>query len=417
MYRAEPQQSSNRSKILSRILALRAVALLVAFAVLLAFQFYLERSLSYSVLYGISFAALCYSLATLWRLKLDTPVTDLELFVHLLMDAAILLVLVAFSGRGTNPFIYYLLVLVAISATLFSRTVSWIFAALAVLAYSLLLYFDLEAHIHHMFSDFQLHLVGMWVNFVGSTLLLNFFVSTLATALRDRERLLASAREENLKNEQLIAIGTLAASTVHALGTPLSTMAVMLGEMRKDDQGEAETLDTLLAQIQRCKSTMSKLSLIADSKWEEGNVNTVAEFANKLEEHYLLLNPATMPSIHCEAEAGRRSLNDSLLLLHAIINLIDNAIRAAVSEVSVVLKVELKRLQITISDDGSGVPLALAENFGKPHFSRQDGGLGIGIFLANTTVEKMQGRIILFNPRESRSGKTTVVVELPLPVT
>ncbi|WP_075187824.1 ATP-binding protein [Teredinibacter haidensis] len=414
MLQLAQNQTGSRKKILYRILVLRAIALAIAFSVLAVFQFMLERPLDYPLLYGITFAAALYSAVTLLRLQSLTPVTDVELFFHLLMDALILLVLVAFSGRATNPFIYYLLVLVAISATIFTRAVSWVFAGLAVIAYTALLYLDLEEHIHHLFSDFQLHLIGMWVNFVGSTLLMHFFVSLLATALRDREVLLARSREETLKNEQLVAIGTLAASTVHALGTPLSTMAVMLGEMKQDTEVDLEDIGLLLGQVERCKQTMSKLSTIASNQESEYRVSPVAELFDDLEEHYHLLSPVRVPNFSMDSSVEQAQIHHSLLLLYALINLVDNAVRAAQSRVEVSAKVAGHKLQIKIKDDGHGMPADMVENFGKPNFSRQEGGLGIGIFLSNTTIEKLNGKIVLFNPSESRDGKTTVLVELPL---
>jgi len=406
--------TGNRSQILGRILSLRLIALLVALCVLLVFQFYLHRSLSYPMLYGVTLVAIVYSFFTWLRSRSVTPVTDVELFSHLVVDAGILIVLVALSGRATNPFIYYLLVLVAINATIFSPVISWAFAALAIIAYSLLLYFDLGAHSHHLFSDFQLHLVGMWVNFVGSTVLINYFVSTLAAALRDRELRLSKAREQTLKNEQLIGIGTLAASTVHALGTPLSTMAIAIGEMKTEAAADTANLDLLLAQVERCKQTMGKLSMLAESQEDDRRTTTASDLFEDVKEHYLLLNPTVMPEIELATDTENVRLSDSVLLLYALINLIDNAIRAASTSVRVQVKQKNASLQISIIDDGEGVPTEVLDNFGKPGISRMGGGLGIGVFLANTTVEKLNGSIILFNPHESRNGKTTVIVELPL---
>ncbi len=405
--------SGNRQRILSRILVLRVIALLVALAVLFAFQFYLQRELNYSLLYGIAFWVLIYSIFTWVRLKGSKPVTDIELFMHLLVDGLILLVLVSFSGRASNPFIYYLLVLVAISAAIFSPKLTWLFAALSVVAYTAMLFFDIGAHLHHMVSDFQLHLVGMWVNFVGSTFLITYFVSTLATALRDREWRLAKAREANLENEQLVGIGALAASTVHALGTPLSTMAVTLGELKNDRLLDSDNADLLLSQIERCKQTMGKLALIAESKESGQYLTSVAQLLEELEEHYHLLNPPIMPSYELEGADGAL-INEGELLLYALINLVDNAVRAARSQVCVKALVREGVLELSIIDDGAGVPGDQLENFGKPNFSRLNGGLGIGVFLANTTVEKLKGNIVLFNPQESGSGKTTVIVEIPL---
>jgi two-component system sensor histidine kinase RegB len=112
---------------------------------------------------------------------------------------------------------------------------------------------------------FQLHLIGMWVIFLVSAILISVFITRMATAIQARETNLAQARETALRNEQLVAIGTLAAGTAHALGTPLSTMAVLLNELDKQDaeelkQGDIkEDISLLRQQVTRCKHSLTQL--------------------------------------------------------------------------------------------------------------------------------------------------------------
>lgn len=403
----------NRQTILIRLLWLRVVSLIVALGVLLFFQLYLQRVLPYTLLYGVLILGSGYCLETWRRLCRRNPVTERVLRLQVSLDAVMVLVLVAFSGRAANPFIYYLLVLVAIGATLFPRRVSWFFTLLSVAAYTLLLYMDLDAHRQHGFSNFQWHLVGMWVNFVGSALLLNLFVSKLSTALRDREIALAKAREQTLKHEYLVGIGTLAASTVHALGTPLSTMAVILGELQNIEDDESISL--LKAQIERCKCTMENLSKLAEPGVEESPIRVI-ERVSGLRDYYQLLNPAVMPIFSVADAVGQVPIAGSMLLQYALTSLIDNAVRAAVSAVQVEATFDTKtnRVAFSIIDDGPGLAPELIDSFGQPMSAKNRGGLGIGIFLANSTIEQLQGDIVLYNPPASSCGKTMVVVTLPV---
>jgi two-component system sensor histidine kinase RegB len=71
----------------------------------------------------------------------------------------------------------------------------------------------------------------MWLNFVISVGVVAFFLTRMANALKERERELAAAREEVLRNEQILSLGTLAAGAAHQLGTPLGTMAVVIREL------------------------------------------------------------------------------------------------------------------------------------------------------------------------------------------
>jgi len=54
--------------------------------------------------------------------------------------------------------------------------------------------------------------------------------------------MLAEAREQALRDEQLVALGTLATGAAHELGTPLATMAIVTRELeRADVSGVDET--------------------------------------------------------------------------------------------------------------------------------------------------------------------------------
>lgn len=342
---------------------------------------------------------------------------------ELVIDGLWLAVVVFLSGRSENPFIYYFLVLIAIAAAVLTTKVAWIFSAAAVSVYSLFLYFDMNDHFDHISDEYQFHLLGMWINFFASSLVTCYFISKLANALREQQKQLSSIREETLKNEQLIGIGTLAASTVHALGTPLSTLSVLLGEMRHsaDTEEKRQDIDTMLAQISRCTSTMKKLSVLADYEDDPDQKELVVDLARSLREHYSLSKPSLDPNISVASSCAEKNLRHSLLLRHALINLIDNAIEAANDQVSVNFHID-QDLFVTIVNDGTGIPPKVLSDWGKPQNSSKKTGLGIGIFLANSTIERLGGTVAIqaidldtaaSNATEPLSH-TSVQVRLPL---
>lgn len=435
--------SGNRSLILRRLLVLRGALLVTVVMALAGYSFFLDGRLELGV-YLLPVAGVLFSVYSGWLLKHDRSISDANLLRQLCFDALFLLVLIHFTGGATNPFIYYLLVLVAISAAIFNSLIAWLYSAGCMLAYTFMMFNGIREHLHHMESNFQLHLLGMWVNFVGSAVLICFFVSRLATALRDRQIELSQAREETLKNEQLVGIGTLAASTVHALGTPLSTMAVLLGEMKADSNsgmqsgmskgGQSgtsneeyeENITLMLSQIERCKRTLGKLSLLSQQQESAMELEPVDEFVSELKEHYLLANPKIMPKIILSSGSveGQSALEKSVLLRHAIINLIDNAIQAARSTVEVSVKRIVdhrsgESVCFEIKDDGDGLPSDVAAHWGKPVASNKESGMGIGIFLSNSTVEKLGGKVQLRRAGSKAASKeiekgTIVDVTLPL---
>ena len=96
-----------------------------------------------------------------------------------------------------------------------------------------------------------------------SAVVVAYFVVQMAQAVRSRDEMLARVREEILRNERIVALGTQAASAAHEMGTPLSTMAVVIGELQHDVAANQPALRDSLAildeQVRGCKRILDKI--------------------------------------------------------------------------------------------------------------------------------------------------------------
>ena len=110
-------------------------------------------------------------------------------------------IVVILAGGTSNPFIYYFLVLIALAAMLLSRPQAWAVCSISILIYSVLLALDVSVHFQHMDAGFRLHLIGMWLNYLASALIICFFVSSLVNALRKQNLQIQHIREKNMKDE------------------------------------------------------------------------------------------------------------------------------------------------------------------------------------------------------------------------
>lgn len=409
--------TDGQSAILRRLLALR-LALLVAIMAGVAFVHWgLAGGVGLGTV-GVALAVLLvHSGFMIVRSRRMAQLREFDLLSFLVVDAAALLLVVGETGLTANPFIYYLLVLIAVGASVLSLRTCALFTLGCCVAYTALMLSDVRGHFDHRDSDYQLHLLGMWVNFVGSAVLISLALARLTRALREREAALAGIREDNLRNEQLVGIGTLAASTVHALGTPLSTLSVLLGDMKDtlSDPASKEDVALMLEQIDRCRLTMQKLSLLAESEQVDQQSVSVEELAAMIKEHYSLPIPTVAPQFNIVHGFAEGRLRYDLLLKHALINLIDNAIQAAAKAVEVAFECQKDSLFISIENDGSRLPEHVLVRWGKPVVSSKRGGLGIGVFLANSSVERLGGTVSVRQTSfEGKRRRTVVVIRLPL---
>jgi two-component system sensor histidine kinase RegB len=264
------------------------------------------------------------SLLTWLRLSNSKPVSNAELFAQLCADVLVLSVLLYYSGGSTNPFISLFLLPLVIAAATLPHGYSWAMTGITTACYTLLMKYYIPLPMKHGattgaqmdnmpgmdMSDmdmsgittapiipadnaFNLHVIGMWMGFVISAVVISFFVVRMAHAVRQRDETLAKVREETLRNERIVALGIQAAGAAHELGTPLSTLAVVIGELKRDHAILPEWRDNLAildSQVQACKRILGKL--LANAQDNETQVlQPVEQFLAATLDEWQLLRP------------------------------------------------------------------------------------------------------------------------------
>lgn len=342
---------------------------------------------------------------------------SVALYLSLLLGSIALLDWYLFDAGGhTNPLISLLLVPLAMSAALLGWQATGFVALVVLLSYSVLTqYFIPLGHHHHHHNDqfMQLHLVGMWLTFLVSVLLILGLVLPLALSSRAQQKLIAQQQEKMLQDERLIAMATFAASAAHKLGTPLSTLAVLTDDLRNDlaDQPALRAdLDTMLQQIQVCKATLHDMMRRADNL--RHNVQqplALDALVEQLRQQFNLLHPARTLQLDSTPIPRAAVQGDETLEL-ALLNLLDNAARESRSDPRLSLRQEGNRICIRIHDDGPGIPELIRRQLGEPFNSSREDGLGLGLFLSHTTINRLGGTLRLLS---SEPG-TITEVWLPL---
>jgi two-component system sensor histidine kinase RegB len=417
---------------LRRLIALRGIAVAAQCLVLALAYYALNMQLPWPPMLGIIVALAAFNFLSWWRLGRDYPVANAELFTQLGIDVLALAALLYFSGGSTNPFIsLFLLPLVIAAATLPPRY-TWSMAVLTTTCYTLLMKFYVPLSLPHasgmshdmssmenmdmnrMAQDsiFNLHIFGMWLGFVLSAAIIAFFVVRMAQAVRERDELLAHVREETLRNERIVSLGTLAAGAAHELGTPLSTMSVVIGELQHEANLDAEWQDSLKlldGQVRNCRRILDKM--LDDT---QPAAQPLQEFLAATLEEWRLLRPATECACSTQGCDGAVLRNFDPSLRPALLNLLNNAADASPERVEVEAHCSADELTLTIRDHGPGLTADAAARAGSAFFTTKEEGRGLGLFLANATLERLGGKVRLFN-RESGGAVTEVTLPLRTP--
>lgn len=354
-----------------------------------------------------------------WRSYRPWPVTDAELFIQLCIDIIAFSAVIYFFGGANNPFISYLLVPLCISAATLPWLYTWLLGALGLGAYSLLLFhyipvMALSPHQGHG-DTLNVHILGMWVNFVVSALLISYFVFKMASTLREREGELALVREKQLQDDQLLAVASLAAGTAHELGTPLSTVEVIVEDLR-DTLTHAESredLEAIATQISQCKTILGNLVNTARDL-NSGHIRScrVSQLVEEAIERWQITRPECRDyELAISPEAADLQVELDGTVTQAILNLLNNAADACPQHISLNVTLDGERLKITVSDRGPGLPHQQAPGVIKPFVSTKGDGRGLGLFLSNATADRYGGQLY-WQVREG--GGSHVTLALPL---
>ncbi len=410
-----PTEASNHHANIRRLVGARWIALAIMAGLAILVPGALEIPLPRPPLLVIISIVAAVNGIVQWRLRHARSATDGELFTQLLIDITALGALVFFSGGATNPLVSLLLLPVAIAAlTLPGRCVAAI-GAIAIATYSALMVYYLPLPMIDASRATRLHLLGMWLTFAVSTLLIAGFVVRMTRLIRQRDAELAAAREQALRDERIMAIGTLAAGAAHELGTPLGTMALLAGELARDPhlpETVREDVALLRQQIGVCKEIITGLSRRAGAERLENSAPMAADrWLDGLRQRWHALRPKTESRLELTTPPPAPAMAADPRLEQAVLNLLNNAANASASPVDVRLGWPAGQLIIEIHDRGPGFPADVLKQGGQSAFPPHAQGSGIGLLLTRSAVEQIGGRLLLLNPP---GGGALARLELPL---
>ncbi len=299
----------------------------------------------------------------------------------------------------SNPLIWCLLIPAVLSALSQNVKFTWLVTAMANLLYLILWWISSDSELHQGHGQMmQQHVTGMWLGFIAVSVLLTWVTTQLMLRIRQKNAAIIAYEKQRQADENLIKMATLATSLAHELGTPLTSIKLLVNELRLavQDPAQRQDLEVLDSQVMRCKQVLEDLTAVADNNQAEaGEVMSAVDFVQAL---IAELN-AEGVAINVEAEqaTGCSIYVDTLLRL-ACINLLNNSVGAGAQQINIKLAQQASVLLINLVDDGAG----------RSHQNAQ--GLGIGLKLSQRIVQSSGGGL---DVQVNQQG-AEAVVRLPL---
>jgi two-component system sensor histidine kinase RegB len=263
----------------------------------------------------------------------------------------------------------------------------------------------------------SLYIQGILISFVVNAALLVVFITRINRNVRVGDAQLADLRQRAAEEEHIVRMGLLASGAAHELGTPLATMAVILGDWRRmpafaTNPEMLEELGEMQKQLKRCKSIVSGVLLSAgEARGESSMKTTIKVFLDKLVEEWRANH--TIVSFTYDNQIVRDLPVVSVSALKQMIwNVLDNALEASPQWLHLEAKREDDSLTLVVSDAGPGFAPGMLDQFGKPYQSTKGrAGGGLGLFLVVNVARTLGGTA---SARNRAEGGAVVRLNLPL---
>jgi two-component system sensor histidine kinase RegB len=346
---------------------------------------------------------------------------DVPAALMLAYDILQLTALLYLTGGIENPFSMLYLAPIMISAVSLSGSITFILTLLVIAAVSALTFRHLPLP---WFPGEQLQLpfiyaAGIWIAIVLGAAFVAIYASRVAIEARKLADALAATELVIVREQHLTQLDGLAAAAAHELGTPLATITLVVKELQKQavagDPFE-EDLTLLAQEAERCRAILGKLASLGG---ESGDILDEMTLGLLIEEVAIPHRDFGVRISIVEDGQGREpSCQRNPGILYGLGNLIENAIDFAASEVRVVAHWNAARVTIVIEDDGPGFSPDVAGRVGEPYVttkkdrrakSEKGSGLGLGLFIAKTLLERSGATVKTDNRAPPATGAKVTI--------
>jgi len=345
--------------------------------------------------------------------------SDRSAFIFLVIDILQLGGLLYLTGGVTNPFVIFLIIPSVFSSSNLSFKTNCLLVFLTTIMiifltfYSISLPSPLSDHFH--VSSYYYYAIPTAL--IIALFFLNYFAMTFGAQSRLRKEALAKMEEVMAKEHELLSLGGQAAAAAHSLGTPLSTIKIVVQDLVrqfKDQESVKRDIELLSSQVERCNEILKKLTL--NPVEEDDFIDKDISMREYLSEIILSFKEISEKNFffNFDQDSNVKKITKSIEIIYGLRNFIGNANKFSNKSVYVTLKSDSEITEIIIEDDGTGYPRDILSKIGEPYLKSSSTsekskiGLGLGLFIGKTLLEKNFASVNCRNSK-TRSGAEVII--------
>ena len=335
------------------------------------------------------------------------------------LDILQLSCLIYLTGGIVNPFAIFLIIPAIFSSSSLSFKSNFLLVSITILIIIFLTFLNqpLPHPINEHFHVDSYYFYSIPISLIIALIFLNYFALTFGKESRIRKEALNKMEEIMSKEHELLSLGGQAAAAAHSLGTPFSTMKIISSDLLlqfKDNIEVKGDIDLLISQIQRCSEILKKLTL--NPTIEDNFIDrdlTIIEYVNEIIKSFKETSKKKF-IINFDQFSNSFNITKSIEIVYGLRNFIGNANKFAKSKVFINIKSDNEITEIIIEDDGEGYAKDVLRKIGEPYIKsykssiKSQSGLGLGIFIGKTLLEKNYANILCRNSKTRGGAEVSI---------
>ena len=345
--------------------------------------------------------------------------SDRSALVFLIIDISQLTALIYLTGGIVNPFAVFLLIpSVFASSNLGLRTnILIVFFTTMMIIFLTFYHKDLPKPLSEHFHVSAFYHYAIPISLMIALFFLNYFAIIFGAESKLRKEALNKMEEVMAKEHEMLSLGGQAAAAAHSLGTPLSTIKIISQELMnqlKDQKDIIQDIELLSSQVERCNQILKRLSLNPNE--EDDFIDEDLSIRDYLKEIIISFKETSDKEFifNFDQDSNSKKITKSIEIVYGLRNFIGNANKYSSNKVFINLKSDNKITQIIIEDDGKGYSNDILSKIGEPYLKssndeyKSKSGLGLGIFIGKTLLEKNFAKILCRNSK-TRGGAEVII--------
>jgi len=350
----------------------------------------------------------------------NTQLSDKTAFIFLLIDILQLSCLIYLTGGIANPFSIFLIIPTIFSSSNLGLRSNLLLASITILIIIFLTFFNqpLPYPVNEHFHVDNYYYYSIPISLIIALIFLNYFALTFGKESRIRKEALNKMEEIMSKEHELLSLGGQAAAAAHSLGTPFSTIKIISSDLLKqfkDNEEAKKDIELLVSQIERCSEILKKITLnpTIEDNFIDSDL-TIIDYINEIVKSFEETSKKNF-IVNCDQNSNSFNLIKSMEIVYGLRNFIGNANKFSETKIFINVKSDSDFTEIIIEDDGEGYPKDVLSKIGEPYIksfkpsTKAKSGLGLGIFIGKTLLEKNYAKILCRNSK-TRSGAEVSIV-------